>query len=533
MSSNKIKDLANQLSIFAENKEKLATPILINKLSRSLQENPHDQTIGGILRILESMVKNNKNFIRKADLKDLYKKYYVNGTKCAQALESDLGDISHKTQVQKMDHSSAEDLDIYTGANEILSNALSSAFLGSETIKAYSEKVANAVLKTVQSSLSSWNLPANKVVVDAGNEKFIVARADYETPKGLTSFYVPVDVSGKHIQASVFVGNFGPSKLDNASIKKYITANAGSKLNLKASSILDVLVKSASKNEEMSQTELAVLNLKASREAKNEFYGNSILGQSLDAQPKMEVKVAQAASFSLFDEKLKTPAGTAAWKFGPDKLKIANDVLVRTLASFGFNNPKISIASNTEDTIFHAVSLNNGKIGFNVPVKIFAGKVNTPKVLICNGSLLPLEAKTLNKMATENLSDNRSSAVASPLFNLKPSDVLNNLRVAMSSGNLHAAEDALNVLANCGDEKAHAIGFNEYMSGLTNKTASKQTCCSKLVKKATSQHMICSHTGLPEHKVYQDEQGNCRPLYRKGMDESYEAASFINAKIFG
>ena len=92
-------------------------------------------------------------------------------------------------------------------------------------------------------------------------------------------------------------------------------------------------------------------------------------------------------------------------------------------------------------------------------------------------------------MASENISDNRSSAVASPLFNLKPSDVLNNLRTAMSSGNLAAAEDALNVLANCNDEKAHAIGFNEYMSGLSNKTASKKTLTTRRSNNLTDRCM--------------------------------------------
>jgi hypothetical protein len=48
-----------------------------------------------------------------------------------------------------------------------------------------------------------------------------------------------------------------------------------------------------------------------------------------------------------------------------------------------------------------------------------------------------------------------------------------------------------------------------------------------------SEHSICGHTGLPIHKVFQDKNGNCQPLYRRGMDETYEGASFMNAKIFG
>lgn len=54
-----------------------------------------------------------------------------------------------------------------------------------------------------------------------------------------------------------------------------------------------------------------------------------------------------------------------------------------------------------------------------------------------------------------------------------------------------------------------------------------------MIKNSTSEHPICSHTGLPVHKVFQDKDGNCQPMYRKGMDETYEGASFMNAKIFG
>jgi hypothetical protein len=53
-----------------------------------------------------------------------------------------------------------------------------------------------------------------------------------------------------------------------------------------------------------------------------------------------------------------------------------------------------------------------------------------------------------------------------------------------------------------------------------------------IVKNAHSSHRICGHTNLPLHKVYQDKEGNCRPLYRKEMDETYQGAYFLNSKIF-
>lgn len=119
------------------------------------------------------------------------------------------------------------------------------------------------------------------------------------------------------------------------------------------------------------------------------------------------------------------------------------------------------------------------------------------------------------------------------MSSLKPSEVINNLKSALAEGNHAKAEDALNVLANCEDKKAYETGFQIYMDGMSGVKVAEETKCSKMLKNAVSEYPICTHTGLPINKVYQDKNGYCRPLFRKGMDETYEGASFINAKIFG
>lgn len=534
MSSNKIHDLVSSFAKQAENQEKLATPLLASKLAKSLQQNPHDQTIGGIFRVLESMVNNNKNFIRKSELKDLYKRFYVVGTKFAQVMESDLGDISYQPQIVENKLVPQAELDMYAGGNEILANALTNAFDATTPLRPYSEKTAKSVQNMVASELSGWNLPASKLAIEAGNESFLIIKAEYDTPKGLTSFLVPVDIS-KTSKASIFVGNFGPEELNNKSIKKYITQNAGSKLQVNASAVLGILVKAAAKNTEITQTEVAALKLAASKQAKSEFIGNQILGQTMIQEGKQDVQFkTSSAEVESLEKKFNNVLGHASWKFGSDKLAVARNLINNILSSFGYKSPQIAVSASNDSTIFHSVSLNGGKLAFTVPVKVSEGKVITPKLLICNGSPMQLSQVSIASLSKDNMTDARAAATASPQFGLKPSDLLNNLRTAMSSANYLAAEDALNILKQSGDEKAYAIGFEVYLSGL-NKTASvhPSTSCSKLIKSATSQYMTCSHTGLPEHKVYQDADGNCRPLYRKGMDETYEAASFINSKIFG
>jgi hypothetical protein len=95
--------------------------------------------------------------------------------------------------------------------------------------------------------------------------------------------------------------------------------------------------------------------------------------------------------------------------------------------------------------------------------------------------------------------------------------------------------DALNCIKQSGDAKAYVVAFRIFASGLGDSKveAKEESACKMVMKTASSQHPVCGHTGLPLHKVYQDEHGNCRPLYRKGMDESYEGAYFMNHKIFG
>ncbi len=138
----------------------------------------------------------------------------------------------------------------------------------------------------------------------------------------------------------------------------------------------------------------------------------------------------------------------------------------------------------------------------------------------------------VNQLYVNNQSDFKVAAAASPQYALKPSDLISNIKTSLHEGNADKAEDALNVLANAGDEKAYAIGFQAFLDGLGNKTAAVSATCSHIIKNASSEHPICSHTGLPVHKTYLDKEGNCRPLYRKGVDESYEGAFFMN-KIFG
>ena len=540
MSLEKIQQLVGSLARTVEDNEKIAVPVLAVKLAKCLEAYPEDQTIGAMNRVIDKMADNDNVFIRRAELKQLYNKLYSRNTKFAHLFAEELG-ITPTVQAPKplagrKDPEVNKSINTYSSADPILANALNSVFDKNVPLKLYSQSLADNAKFAVNSTLDSWNLKPTSVNVDDGNEKFLVVKANYDTPKGITSFYVPVEISNNKVsEASVFMGNAGPEELNNANVKSYITRFAGSKLKVNGQIILNALVTATSENREVSGAELALTRLNASRQTKSDFFDNQIIGQKVAEAGRADVSLPKSDEFKSFEDKFSSPYGQASFDLGEDKVKLARETIARELLGLGHKNPQITVTGHDKNTIFYGVSLDAGKVAFTVPVKIASGKLQKPSVLVCNGSISSFDRQGITELYLNNQTDYKVAAVASPQFGLKPSELINNVREAVAQGNTSKAEDALNILANSGDAKAYATAFNLFVTGLGKvaKASDTEHKCSLMVKNASSQSMICGHTGLPLHKVYQDKHGNCRPLYRRDMEETYEGAMFMNAKIFG
>jgi hypothetical protein len=533
MSLDKLHQLVGSLTKAVADNEKLATPILAAKLARCSAANPGDQTLGTMARVMANMSANNTLFIRRAELKSLYKKLYSSNSKFAQLFQEELGEAPAEPSVTTFVHDDTVQSNPYHVGDQVLANALESVFDRSIPVKMYSQPVADKAVKSVVTALDAWNLRPTKLAVSDGNDKFIVIKADYETPKGITSFYVPVEVNKNDVaEPEVFMGNAGPQDLNHTTIKAYLTQHAGGKLKVDGASILGVLTTAASEHRDVSDAELAVTRLNATRQGKSEFFEGQVVGLKVEAAAKADVSLPKSDEFVSFEKQFTSPQGQATWLFGADKVATARNHIVRELTSFGFSKPQVVVTGHDEHTMFYGVSLDTGKVAFTVPVKVTEGKLNKPTVMLCNGSIATFDKEGINQLVSENKTDIRVAAAASTMSALKPSEVINDLRKAVDEGNHAKAEDALNVLAGCGDQKAYATGFQVYMSALAGEKT-VETKCSKMMKSAVSEYPVCTHTGLPVNKVYQDKDGNCRPLFRKGMDETYEGATFINAKIFG
>lgn len=531
MSLKEINKLASSILKMAEDSEKVLLPSFTVKLEKVAEANPHDKTVGGMLNVLSKMEDNKKMFITKGELKSLYNKLYTVNTKFAEHFADELGTVTElKGPTFAPKHEAMLSDNSETFVDPILSNALNSVFDSSLPFKAYSAEMAEKAKTAVNSNLDMWNFKPSKLEVKAGNEHFIVITADYNTPKGVTSVFVPVELNKNvALDPAIFMCNAGPQELNHNNLKNYLLSSAGSKLKVRAEDILNILTSNVT-GEGVSTVELAATKLAARKESSGDF--GQILGQSLVEPTRAEVSVPKSVEADSFAARLSSTVGEASLHFGQDKVNLGKELVIRTLAGFGFRKPQLTVLSYDKDTCFYGVSLENNKTAFKVPVKM-SGKVNVPEFIICNGSVSEFTKDSINNLLIDETTDSKVAAVTSTQYGLKASELVDNVKAAMKEGNYAKAEDALNILQET-DEVAYKAAFSYYLNGMSmEKVAEVKSTCSMVIKTAHSSHPVCGHTNLPLHKVYQDQYGECHPNYRKGMEESYQGAFFNNYKIFG
>lgn len=518
--------LINQLSAQDPELPLLLLNDKLNKLSRAY---PEDKTLGSVARVVADV---KGDFIRQSDLKGLYHQLHSFGTKFAELFQEELGEKPAEPTLTIAPRDESLNVQPYQVQDQILAHALESVFDKQMPLKMYSKLASNQAIKLVSHALDSWNLHPAQLTVSEGNDQFIIVKADYETPKGLTSFFVPIEVHhNQAISPEVFVGNAGPEDLNHLTIKTYLTSQAGTKNKIGGADLLKVLTSASSEQREISATELAMTRLHAVRQGQADFFQGQVVGLTVEASAQPDVSMPRMPEAYSFEKEFDTPKGQAFYQFG-SVVDIGRNHIARQLQSFGFMSPQVIITGHDNHTIFYGVALDTGKTSFTVPVKVANQQIVKPEILLCNGSISSFDLDGINELVSNNKTDVKISAFASSFATLKPSEVISNLRQAVVEGNLAKAEDALNVLANCHDDKAYMTGLHAYMNGLSGKKLVKSEC-PNMIKSANSEYPVCSHTGLPINKIYQDKQGFCRPMFRQGMEETYEGAMFMNAKVFG
>ena len=299
MSIDNMNELIISLAKTIDNNEKIATPKLSVKLAKCLEAYPEDQTIGAMSRVIDKMANNNVIFIKRSELKDLYNKLYSRNSKFSELFSEELG-IKKEAKELKLAGEKLEDknIDSYKYADPILSNALNSVFDKKIPLKLYSEDLAKKAEHKIQRKLNLMNVAALKVQIDNGNDKFLIVKADYETPKGVTSVYIPVEVINNNVsEPNAFVGNGSPEDLTQENITNYIMLNAGNKLKIASANILDALVKANTENRNISGAELALIRLNASRKTQSDFFDNQIVGLNIEKEARKDVEISKSNEY--------------------------------------------------------------------------------------------------------------------------------------------------------------------------------------------------------------------------------------------
>ena len=484
MTFKNFSDLAKSINKMMDDSEKFMAPVLAARAVKLAEKYPHDITVVSVASVLSKYADKNMLISRK-EIQDLYKSFYTNNTKFASYFKDELGEYVKLATPTTYSRPEAE---LDTKLDTPLANALTSVFDKSETVKEFSNVCANKAVSEVSNKLTSLNVSASKLSVMSGNEKVIVVKADYDTPRGISTVYVPVEMVGsKTMEPSHFVGSGmeSPQELTHESVNDYLLNSFESKL------------------------------------------------ASYDAAPVKDLEMPKSDEFISFEKKFASPGGEAGFKFGEGVVRSGLNLVAAAVKDFGYKNPQIKVSGSENDKIFYAVSVN--RIGFTVPVKVAKNKAMYPNLIVANGSVKPFTKEVIASFVDMEESDYMAASVASPQYDLKPSELIDSVKTAMANSNLEMAEDALNVLKQSGNMLAYAEAFGAYVKGLSSdKEAKAESSCSLVIKNAkTSKYPICGHTNLPLHKVYQDEFGYCQPLSRKGLTAKYEGTTFMTNKILG
>lgn len=528
---NDFKKAMNTITAAIEANEKFLIGPLAVRLTKAAEENPGDQTIHALSSFLRSKA-NKDMFISKSELNTVYDKFYTYGTVCSEYLENE---ITKKAlaQAKKMDRD-GENFDPYKSADQNLVNTLSTMFDKNATYKPYSTEMAKSAENNCAKELS--NFPVNPVKVEAiaGSADAILCKASYETPKGQSHVLIPVEINeGKVLLPSVFVSKAGFESLSKDNLGKHLTVSAGKHFQVDVDLILNV-IKTAkhgvSSSESLSDVERIVVKAELVKKAENQDH-NSMFFELNDKNAGDIRLVADSEDVQSFAQKLGSIKGAAEITFGKKAVDAGKNMICQAMESFGHKNVQVAVSDVTADTVFYSAS--NGGPGIKVPVK-FANELPVPpSIALANGVIESFDESGVDKLLNEN--DYKQASLTSMFYGSKPNELIEVIKVAMADQNLARAEEALNVLANSGDNKAYQFGFSTYMAGLNakpvEKTAGAIHKCAMQIKSANSVHILCGHTNLPLSKVYQDAHGDCLPLYRQNSEET-TGGSFLDSRIY-
>ena len=520
--------------------EKFLVGVLAVRARKLAQAYPTDPTVVGCSNFLNKRANSNADWISRAELKNVYSRLYSNNNKFATEFKGELGLVEHdpRTLMQR-DPNEGKNLvaDAYKELSDgLLSEQIEAALDKKTEFKLYSSAMAKEVQKTCARELNGFGIFPKKLAVVAGQSDILICQATYETPKGQSSVLIPVEIKeGRALMPNMFLSVGGFISLNKETLQEHLRATAGRSFQVDVHKLLEKI--SEAKNgtpKVLNDVEQAVIKMASSRQTPVNQTLNAVIMQEVDAaSPNVVTPILEAPEeVKTMAAMLTSNAGAAEFTFGKDAVTLGRGLISNELRAAGFVNAQVAVADNTNDTISYAVAV-DGKFGFTVPVKVSGGQLHLPKVIVSEGRLFDMSASGLSSLLSEGDTDSRAVAMTSPVYGAKPSELVDRVREAMASENFLAAEDALHVLKDSGDEVAYKAAMGLYVSGLKGTPDVAKHTCTATVKLPSSKYLLCSHTGLPVHQVHTDKYGNCQRAYRKDMSQSSEGGiSTITSRIY-
>jgi hypothetical protein len=545
MSLQRLNEIVTKAAKALYDNEKFAIGVLAVKARRLAESYPLDQTVVGMSAYLNKKASSTSQaFLTRAELKDAYNRLYTRNSKFAELFTEELGLNSEEKSPKGFQRDPNEGRNLVEGAYEkladpILSNALASAFDSSIPYKPYSNQVAKSAQHNCLHELNRLGVSPKKIDVVAGQTDLLICQAAYETPRGTSNVLIPVEVkAGQALLPTVFLSTAGFLDLSAETVTEHLHATAGKAYKVDVQKLLEMVA--TAKNgtpETLSEVERIVMKANAAKETPVTHTVNGILYQQIDkvASEVQEVEYEQPAEVQEISKRLTSAAGVAEFTLGKTNVDLGRKMVRQAMFEFGYKNAQVGVADSNKDTIFYAVSVDHS-LGFRVSVKVANKKIQYPSFIFAGERMVEFSKGGISDLLAGGETDHNATVVSSPMFGFSPADLVKQVRASLQNRDYRRTEEALAVLQASGDQKAYRVGYELYTAALKQgdlqKQASATTCCSRQYKSAHSKYMICAHTNLPVHKVYQDKNGDCRPMYRQGMSDSAEGGSFLHSKIF-
>ena len=528
-----LKQATQKLSKAADERKEFILSVLAEKGRQVAEANPNDSTAVNMYAFLSKKASaTNQLYICRNELKQAYNLFYTRNNKFAKYFETELGSGSYEKIVPTIAKKASLD-PIKNPADPFLTESFSRLLEKKDTEK-FSQVLGKQAAINCGFEFNRYGVNPKIVEAIEGHDSTIVCRAEFETPKGLLNLLIPVEINqGKALLPSVFLSPGGFHNMNERNFRTVMNRFAGEKLNLDPKDFLEIVDKTLNKTasvDSLNDLEKKVLKIKLAS-AKNAEDQNAIFASSEEKNQKINKKAFHQLKLSQsgekFSEMLTSPLGSAEFLFGKNSIEKGRNVIANRLDLFKLTGYQIKVGSVNETSTVFDVKLNDK--AFKVPVKMSKMYINAPEILISNGSVMPFSKESIESIDRPDIN---ITASFSRHYGLSSNELINIVKSACLENNKEKAEDALNVLASQ-DIQAFRNATEIYMNALSGKLTESRSKCTKQIKLANISGPVCGHLRMPLNEVYQDEFGECCPVWRKNASKHETLMSTQHQIVIG